>query len=58
MKRLSITLTDSQNMRLETITEITGATKQSIISIALTEWITNNYENIIKYYDEPTEEKE
>ena len=42
MKRLSITLTDSQAAALERIAAETGATKQSMIGLAVSAWIRQN----------------
>ena len=42
MPRLSITLTDSQNAALERIAAETGATKQSMIGLAVSAWIKAN----------------
>ena len=42
MPRLSITLTDSQAEALESIAAETGATKQSMIGLAITSWIRAN----------------
>lgn len=39
MPRLSITLTDKQAEALERIAAETGATKQSMISLAITDWL-------------------
>lgn len=39
MKRLSITLTDSQAAALERIAAETGATKQSMIGLAVSDWV-------------------
>lgn len=40
MPRLSITLTDSQNAALERLAAASGATKQSMIGIAVSQWIS------------------
>lgn len=42
MPRLSITLTESQAAALEAIAAVTGATKQSMIGLAITSWIRAN----------------
>jgi hypothetical protein len=42
MPRLSITLTESQAAALESIATETGATKQSMIGLAITSWIRAN----------------
>lgn len=42
MPRLSITLTESQAAALERIAAETGATKQSMIGLAVTSWIRQN----------------
>lgn len=42
MPRLSITLTESQSAALEAIAAETGATKQSLIGLAITSWIRAN----------------
>lgn len=42
MKRLSITLTDSQAAALERIAAETGATRQSMIGLAISAWIRAN----------------
>ena len=42
MPRLSITLTESQAAALESIAAETGATKQSMIGLAITSWILAN----------------
>ena len=42
MKRLSITLTDSQAAALERMSAETGATKQSMIGLAISAWIREN----------------
>lgn len=42
MPRLSITLTESQNAALERIAHETGATKQSMIGLAVSAWIRDN----------------
>ena len=42
MPRLSITLTESQAAALERIAAETGATKQSMIGLAVTAWIRAN----------------
>ena len=42
MPRLSITLTESQNTALERISKETGATKQSMIGLAVSSWIREN----------------
>lgn len=42
MKRLSITLTDSQAEALERIAAETGATRQSMIGLAISAWIRAN----------------
>lgn len=41
MKRLSITLTDSQSAALERIAAETGATRQSMIGLAISAWISD-----------------
>ena len=42
MKRLSITLTDSQAEALERIAAETGATRQSMIGLAISAWISDH----------------
>ena len=42
MPRLSITLTDSQAAALDAIAAETGATKQSMIGLAISAWIREN----------------
>lgn len=42
MPRLSITLTDSQARALDLIAAETGATRQSMIGLAVTSWIRAN----------------
>ena len=42
MPRLSITLTESQSAALERIAAETGATKQSMIGLAISAWIREN----------------
>ena len=42
MPRLSITLTDSQAQALDLIAAETGATRQSMIGLAITSWIRAN----------------
>lgn len=42
MPRLSITLTDDQHAALERISAATGATKQSMIGLAITAWVREN----------------
>ena len=42
MPRLSITLTESQSAALERIAAETGATKQSMIGLAISAWIRAN----------------
>lgn len=42
MPRLSITLTERQNEALERIAAETGATKQSMIGLAVSAWIRHN----------------
>ena len=42
MPRLSITLTDSQAAALDRIAAETGATKQSMIGLAISAWIRAN----------------
>lgn len=42
MPRLSITLTDSQAQALDRIAAETGATRQSMIGLAVTSWIRAN----------------
>ena len=42
MPRLSITLTDSQARALDLIAAETGATRQSMIGLAVTSWIRSN----------------
>lgn len=42
MPRLSITLTDSQAEALDRIATETGATKQSMIGLAISQWIRTN----------------
>ena len=42
MPRLSITLTDSQAAALESIAAETGATKQSMIGLAISAWISDH----------------
>lgn len=39
MPRLSITLTESQSAALDAIAQQTGATKQSMIGLAVSDWI-------------------
>ena len=43
MPRLSITLTDSQAQALDLIAAETGATRQSMIGLAISAWIRENY---------------
>lgn len=50
MKRLSITLTDSQAAALEKIAAETGATKQSMIGLAISDWV--------RVHDYPEDEDE
>lgn len=50
MKRLSITLTDSQAAALEKIAAETGATKQSMIGLAISDWV--------RVHDYPEDEAE
>ena len=50
MKRLSITLTDSQAAALERIAAETGATKQSMIGLAVSDWV--------RVHDYPEDEAE
>lgn len=47
MPRLSITLTDKQAEALEAIAAETGATKQSMIGLAITDWIVQYLEKQI-----------
>ena len=41
MPRLSITLTESQHASLERIAATTGASKQSMISLAISQWLAD-----------------
>lgn len=55
MPRLSITLTDSQAAALDRIAAETGATKQSMIGLAITSWIRSN-EHLAAEPDKPRED--
>lgn len=50
MPRLSITLTDSQAAALDRIAAETGATKQSMIGLAISAWIRDQHADGANWY--------